>query len=90
MRSLNLAGGLQSRAADLLGLGRPTLRLELQGILAQQASGQAEAAAADDAATEWRAVNLRALCFSLRVPEAGQQSGHRGVPVPLRLVLFSL
>jgi len=52
LHAMNLAGGLQSRAADLLGLSRPTLRLKLRGILAQQAMSQAESAAADDAATE--------------------------------------
>lgn len=42
LHAMNLAGGLQSRAADLLGLSRPTLRLKLRGILAQQSSESAE------------------------------------------------
>jgi len=42
LHAMNLAGGLQSRAADLLGLSRPTLRLKLRGIMAQQSSGESE------------------------------------------------
>lgn len=48
LHAMNLAGGLQSRAADLLGLSRPTLRLKLRGILSQQPSGRAETVAADE------------------------------------------
>jgi len=48
LHAMNLAGGLQSRAADLLGLSRPTLRLKLRGILSQQSSGHAETVAADE------------------------------------------
>lgn len=48
LHAMNLAGGLQSRAADLLGLSRPTLRLKLRGILSQQSSGHTETVAADE------------------------------------------
>ena len=48
LHAMNLAGGLQSRAADLLGLSRPTLRLKLRGILSQQSSGLTETVAADE------------------------------------------
>jgi DNA-binding NtrC family response regulator len=47
LHAMNLAGGLQSRAADLLGLSRPTLRLKLRGILAQQSLVESEDAAAE-------------------------------------------
>lgn len=48
LHAMNLAGGLQSRAADLLGLSRPTLRLKLRGILSQQPSGRAETVETDE------------------------------------------
>jgi two-component system nitrogen regulation response regulator GlnG len=33
LQAMDLAGNMQSRAADLLGLSRPTLRTKLRGIL---------------------------------------------------------
>lgn len=46
MQAMNLADGLQSRAAELLGLSRPTLRLKLRGIF-DNLSGHQQAAEAD-------------------------------------------
>ena len=44
LHAMNLAGGLQSRAADLLGLSRPTLRLKLRSILAQGSAEETQGA----------------------------------------------
>ncbi len=48
LQAMNLAGGLQSRAADLLGLSRPTLRLKLRSILAQGSAEEAQGAGPSD------------------------------------------
>jgi two-component system nitrogen regulation response regulator GlnG len=44
MQAMNLANGMQSRASDILGLSRPTLRSKLRGITASATSEPAESA----------------------------------------------